>query len=286
MVLAYYRLGKFEDARRSMQQLLTFAERFRMDNPLTKCGSDVYQPNQPINLCYDTFGPAAAMMRGLFEYLYRADGLTLVPHVPPGITELEQADPVRFGNKRILLSTVGAGPITGVRVNGRKWKQFDRATVSLPYARTPDLARVEIILGDAKWEGGRASARAQASSATSDSQGSRGRSPSQGGELEKRVARLRAFERRLVATGLGAGYEAAHARLAVDCAGVAEERKQLIEAGRIKALAGPSEAAAETCYADTVTKLCNGLETVLKTYEHASDQRKQQVYEAWVKAAP
>ena len=77
MVLAYYRLGKFEDARRSMRQLLTFAERFRMDNPLTKCGSDVYQPNEPINLCYDSFGPAAALMRGLFEYLYRADGLTL-----------------------------------------------------------------------------------------------------------------------------------------------------------------------------------------------------------------
>ena len=133
MVLAYYRLGKFEDARRSMLKLLTFADRFRMDNPLTKCGSDVYQPNEPINLCYDTFGPAAAFMRGLFEYLYRADGLTLVPHIPPGITELEQLDPVRFGNKRIVLSTVGAGPITAVRVNGRKWKQFDSATVFLPY---------------------------------------------------------------------------------------------------------------------------------------------------------
>jgi len=40
-----------------MLRLLTFAERFRMDNPLTKCGSDVYQPNVPINLCYDTFAP-------------------------------------------------------------------------------------------------------------------------------------------------------------------------------------------------------------------------------------
>src|SRR5665213_1810775 len=70
MMLAYYRLGKFEDARRSMRRLLTFAERFRMDNPLTKFGSDVNQTNHPINLCYDTFAPAAAFMRGLFEYLY------------------------------------------------------------------------------------------------------------------------------------------------------------------------------------------------------------------------
>ena len=134
MILAYYRLGKFEDARRSMRQLLTFAERFRMDNPLTKFGSDVYQPNQPINLCYDTFGPAAALMRGLFEYLYRADGLTLMPHIPPAITELEQLDPVRFGSKRIFLSTVGTGPITAVKVNGRKWKQFDRV-IGVPALR-------------------------------------------------------------------------------------------------------------------------------------------------------
>jgi hypothetical protein len=279
MVLAYYRLGQFEDARRSMRQLLTFADRFRMDNPLTKCGSDVYQPNQPINLCYDTFGPAAAFMRGLFEYRYRADGLTLVPHVPPGITELEQCDPVRFGNKRILLSTVGAGPITAVRVNGRKWKQFDRATVFLPYAKTPDLAKVQIVLGEAKL------AQAQSSSAASDNQGSRGHSPSQVAALEARAPRLRNFERLLATAGLGASYEAAHARLASDCIEVAGQRLQLIEAKKIKPLAAASEEAADRCYADTATKLCDGLETVLKTYEHAGDPRKTKVYEAWVKAA-
>jgi hypothetical protein len=284
MVLAYYRLGQFEDARKSMRQLLTFADRFRMDNPLTKCGSDVYQPNQPINLCYDTFGPAAAFMRGLFEYLYRADGLTLVPHVPPGITELEQCDPVRFGNKQILLSTVGAGPITAVRVNGRKWKQFDRATVFLPYAKTPDLARVQIVLGDAKLVGGRASSRAPSSSATAESQGSRGRSPSQLAALEKRADRLRDFERRLAAAGLGASYEAKHARLASDCIAVAGQRLQLIEAKKIKPLAAASEAAADGCYADTATKLCDGLEAVLKTYNHADDRQKQQIYDAWIKA--
>ena len=70
MILAYYRLGKYEDARRSMQQLLTFARRFRMDNPLTDFGNDVYQPKQPINITYDAFGPPAALIRGLFEYLY------------------------------------------------------------------------------------------------------------------------------------------------------------------------------------------------------------------------
>jgi hypothetical protein len=296
MMLGYYRLGKFEDARRSMRRLLTFAERFRMDNPLTQCGSDVYQPNQPINLCYDTFGPAAAFMRGLFEYLYRADGLTLVPHVPPAITELEQCDPVRFGNKRILVSTVGSGPVTAVRVNGRKWKQFDRVTVFLPYSKTPDLARVQIVLGDAKPIGGQASSRARASSATQENQGSRGRSPSQVGDaaspavpdlaaLEKRAVRLRDFERRLAAAGLEASYEARHAHLAADCVAAAGRRQQLIKDGKIKPLAEASEAAADRCYVETATKLCNGLEAVLKTYENAGDRQSRQVYDAWVKTA-
>ena len=39
-----------------------------MDNPLVKFGSEVYQPNQPINLCYDSLGPPAALIRGLFEH--------------------------------------------------------------------------------------------------------------------------------------------------------------------------------------------------------------------------
>ena len=152
MVMAYYRLGKHEDARRSMKQLLTFARKFRMDNPLTKCGSDVYQPREPINLCYDTFGPAAALVRGLFEYLYRADGLTLLPHIPPGITRLEQHFPIRFGTKRLYLATTGSGPITAVSVNGKPWAAFDAKSVSLPYGETPDEAVIEIALGGAKPE--------------------------------------------------------------------------------------------------------------------------------------
>ena len=156
MILGYYRLGRFEDARRSMLQLLSFAKRFRMDNPLVAFGSDVYQPGQPINLTYDAFGPPAALVRGLFEYLYRADALTLRPHVPPGITRLEQRFPVRFGAKRLYLATVGTGPITGVTLNGAEWKSFDHGSVVLPYDQMPDTAAIEVALGNAKPLGFRA----------------------------------------------------------------------------------------------------------------------------------
>jgi hypothetical protein len=150
MILAYYRLGKHEDARRSMQHILKFARLFRMDNNLVNFGADVYQPHEPINCVYDTWGAPAALVRGLFEYLYTADGVTLLPHVPPTITRLEQHFPVRLGDRRLYLATVGAGEVTSAWVNGKRWGQFDSTSVRLPYADTPAAAEVLVCLGGAK----------------------------------------------------------------------------------------------------------------------------------------
>ena len=150
MMMAYYRVGQYEDARRSMKQMMTFARQFRMDNPLVSFGNAVYQPGEPINLTYDAFGAPAGLIRGLFEYLYSADGLRLIPHIPDGITRLEQKFPIRFGTKLLYLAVAGKGPITSVRINGRPWKSFDARSVFLPYASTPDAAAIQIVLGQAK----------------------------------------------------------------------------------------------------------------------------------------
>jgi hypothetical protein len=88
MILAYYRVGAYDDARRAMKKILEFARIFRTDNPLVDFGAKVYQPKEPINCTYDTWGAPAGLIRGLFEYLYNAEGLKLVPHIPPTITEL------------------------------------------------------------------------------------------------------------------------------------------------------------------------------------------------------
>ena len=149
MMMGYYRLGQYDDARRSMQRILDFARRFRMDNNLTNFGSQVYQPNEPINCVYDTWGVPAAMIRGLFEYLYQADGLTILPHIPPGITELQQRFPIRFGRKQFYLGTTGSGPVTAVAINGQAWSVFDAESITLPYEQTPDRAVVQICLGGA-----------------------------------------------------------------------------------------------------------------------------------------
>jgi hypothetical protein len=261
-----------------MRRLLTFAERFRMDNPLTKCGSDVYQPNVPINLCYDTFGPAAAFMRGLFEYLYRANGLTLIPHIPPAIEELQQLDPVRFGQKKLFLTTVGRGPVTAVKVNGRNWKQFDAASVFLPYDKTPSVAHIEILLGNAKSPTGRASVPASPDSPVALE--TKPPSPELAA-LDQRVGQLREFHRRLGKTGLGETSEAAHVQLALDCIQTAHCRQRLLQAGRIKPLAGPAEAAADKSYVETAQKLCTGLDAVLKSSETATAATSRKIYAIW-----
>jgi len=282
MILAYYRLEKFEDARRSMRRLLTFAEKFRMDNPLTKCGSEVYQPNQPINLCYDTLGPAAAFMRGLFEYRYDAAGLTLTPQLPPSITRLEQLDPVRFGTKQVFLSSMGHGAITGVKVNGRRWKQFDGASVFLPYDKTPQVARVELQLGNAKED----------SSKRPWKNSLRGipvilpkeELPAELAGLSRKAGVLKAFQGHLENAGLANTYEAAHAKLAEQAIDTAVLRRSLQEASLIKPLPAASQAAADKSYIDTANKLYDGLEAVINTYASSKGAARQQFYGLWSKS--
>lgn len=150
MIMAYYRLGRYEDARESMKRILGFADRFRMDNNLTNFGSEVYQPKEPVNITYDAFAIPAALRRGLFEYLYGAEKLTLVPHIPASITELQQMDPVRFGAKRLYLAVFGSGAIRAVTINGRPWKEFTADRIELPYSRTPREAVIVIVRGAAR----------------------------------------------------------------------------------------------------------------------------------------
>jgi hypothetical protein len=276
MMLGYYRLRKFEDARRSMKRLLTFARKFRMDNPLTKFGSDVYQPKEAINLCYDTFGPAAGFIRGLFEYLYSAEGLTILPHIPPTITELQQLDPIRFGKKKLYLSTEGIGQITSVRINGQRWKSFNKNSVFLPYDETPDVARIEIFLGGAK--PGISSPQKTLSLMAEKSPETAKYLPAELKALDERAKRLKALHEDLIAEGLEEGYEASHIRLALKAIHTIHERRKLQDQGKLVSLPEPSISAANKSYLDTAIKLCDGLERVLRSYENSTEPHKKLIY--------
>jgi len=280
MILAYYRLGKYEDARRSMKRLLTFARRFRMDNPLVEFGSKVYQPKEPINLCYDSFGPPAALIRGLFEYLYKADSLTLIPHIPPRITELTQSFPIRFGKKRLYLSTRGNGRIRSVTVNGKKWESFNDSRIRMPYDLLPEIASVEIVFGTATSSPAKSNQLVEKLETI----------PSATAEIEK-VAGLtnkakvfRSFYKKLLASGTEPGYEAAHVKLALDSLAAVSRRKELLAEGKIPKIQEPSQSAADQSYVDTAKRLFEGLETVLGSYGNQENGRKTRIHELWIEA--
>jgi len=255
MVMAYYRLGAYDDARRSMEHMLGFARQFRMDNPLVEFGSKVYQPKEPINITYDAFGPPAAFVRGLFEYLYAADALTIIPHVPPSITRLEQRFPIRFGEKRLCLATVGSGPVAAVRVNDREWPRFDGEKVTLPYDALPETAFVFIALGDGDL--GRLRPWELAAPALPPEDDTRWSVAAELPNVD--IQRLRAC----YDVGGGRSYEAAHARLALEYVLTIAERRRLQQEKKLAPLPEPSQTAADQSYRDTAARLYEGLVKVL-----------------------
>jgi hypothetical protein len=146
-IMAYYRLGKYEDVRRSALTSRQFAADYQFDAPLKNFGKDPWFDNQPTNICYDALGVPAATARGLFEYVYKADRLILRPRIPPSVEQYSQLEPVRFGSKLIYLSVKNGGPKVGsVKVNGKAWKVGASDEVVLPYDELPDRAEVKISM--------------------------------------------------------------------------------------------------------------------------------------------
>ncbi|MBP8131041.1 MAG: hypothetical protein KA184_15790 [Candidatus Hydrogenedentes bacterium] len=281
MVMAYYRLGAYDDARKSMEHMLGFARQFRMDNPLVDFGAAVYQPKEPINITYDAFGPIAAFIRGLFEYRYTADALTLIPHIPPGITRLEQRFPIYFGDKRVFLAAAGTGPVTAVRINGDVWSAFDAEKITVSYESLPETAFVYVALGDddigehKPWDAPAPPLPLEDDAcwqAVSDVAG-------------PNTARLRRFHAAMEAAELGQSYEAAHARLALAYIWTISERRRLRQEGKITSLPEASQAAADQSFVDTAVRLHEGLVKTLDSYADGSDPHKSLVYRLWTAAS-
>jgi len=278
MIMAYYRLGAYVDARRSMKKLLTFAKRFQMDNPLKDFGNTPWFDRNPINLCYDSFGPPAAMIRGLFEYQYKADGLVLRPHIPGGITKLEQRFPIRWGRKRLYLSTAGQGPVTRVRINGKGYNRFDEKAVFLTYEKVPDRATIQIALG-----GGRIDAAVTFPKAA----GKVEVAPDSISGLEKNkelVKTIQRFYELLIEKQETDTYERAHARLALECMAAIPARAALIQEGQITELPKASQEAAEQAYVKTASRHCVGLGKQLDGYAKSGEKHKQRMYGLWKQA--
>ena len=106
------------------------------------------------------------------------------------------------------------------------------------------------------------------------------------GSLLLTAERLHRFHRLLADNGLAHSYEAAHARLVIDCMATAHERLTLLQQQQLKPLADPaSQIAADQSYLDTARKLADGLLHVLSTYGPSVDLQQQQISRLWEQSA-
>lgn len=152
-ILMYYRLGKFEDIRRSAVHAMKWAKDFRMDAPWSQQGENTNNPWSDsgkfrvggVAVMVDNFAIPAATIRGLFDYDYRSDKLILRPRIPGTITRYIQNEPVRFGDKKFYLSCVNDGPnIKMVTVNGNPVSVDSAHEIALMYENLPAESYIEI----------------------------------------------------------------------------------------------------------------------------------------------
>lgn len=153
-ILMYYRMGKFEDIRRSATRAMKWAKDFRMDAPWAQQGENSHNPWSDsgkfrvggVAVMIDNFAIPAATIRGLFDFDYRSDRLILRPRIPGSITSYIQKQPVRFGEKKLFLSCRNGGPrIKSVSINGKTLKVRSTDGLSLLYKDLPAEANIEIV---------------------------------------------------------------------------------------------------------------------------------------------
>lgn len=152
-ILMYYRLGKFEDIRRSATRAMKWAKDFRMDAPWSQQGENTHNPWSDsgkfriggVAVMVDNFAIPAATIRGLFDYDYRSDKLILRPRIPGSITQYIQNEPVRFGEKKLYLScNNGGSKIKSITINGKTIQSVSRTEVGLFFNELPIEAKIEI----------------------------------------------------------------------------------------------------------------------------------------------
>ncbi len=142
MIMAYYRTNRPQLAAASYARMLnSFSVNWKMDAPLKDFGNTTWT-NEDTMCTIDAFAHSSALIRGLFEYLYAAETLTLVPHIPDNITDISQKFPIRWGGYRLWISASGvrSSGIANVTVNGSKIDTFNATTATLTCTALPSLS--------------------------------------------------------------------------------------------------------------------------------------------------
>ena len=155
MDMACFRADEFNHPFVAWAAMRPMMEAFRAETPLRSWGLLPWKGTlrQPYNLVYDCWGASGGLLRALFEYEYKANGLRLWPHIPPGITRLVQKIPASFGQTRIFIGATGQGKPVKAVVNGKSFPMESDGSLFLRLDGARKNITIEFLLGDAKSEG-------------------------------------------------------------------------------------------------------------------------------------
>ena len=156
MNIACMRVDEFEHPLKSWKVILASMQGFRADAPRKELGAvGWFNGRFPFDIVYDCWGAPGGLLRGLFEYDYRADGLRIRPHLPPDITSYTQKWPVMFGRTQIYLNVNGTGPVKSAVAAGHECS-INNGWIELDPDGNPGIISVEIVRGDespgVQWE--------------------------------------------------------------------------------------------------------------------------------------
>ena len=202
------------------------------------------QLNYPFNLLYDDWGVPTGLLRGLFEYDYRADGLRVRPHLPATVMRFVQKFPVFFGKTKIYLTVTGTGECG--------WTELH------PTGKPGTLA-VELVRGGAKPQGAWQPPAEKPLEFHIETPVVNPAVP------EVDMAKINAFYRAMCADGLQDTYEAAQARTVLELLLAHDARKKNPPPlPTIKNCPPCNLKAVETLYLNQATYMAGGLLDRLK----------------------
>ena len=152
MDMACFRADEYTHPFNAWAAMRPMMEAFRAETPLRSWGLLPWEGTlqQPFNIVYDCWGASGGLLRGLFEYDYTAKGVRLWPHIPTGITRLEQKLPASFGQTRIFIGATGGGKPFKAIVNGKAFQLEADGSLFLPLDGLRGNIHVEFLAHNSK----------------------------------------------------------------------------------------------------------------------------------------
>lgn len=163
-ILAYMKLGRYDDAFKAADWYMRWAKEYRQDAPFSQWGFNTNNPWQrenddhtvcerPVSVMVDNFAPVTCLLRGLFGYEADAEGLSVRPQIPDDITELIQREPIYFNGCAIHLLYEGGDQTVAGNLDGTLLRADETGRIRIPASLLPRGEEVCLSLsrsGEAK----------------------------------------------------------------------------------------------------------------------------------------